>query len=258
MTTTATGLDGRTVVVTGAAGGQGLAAALLLDEAGARVIATDIADAAPALDGTRVVYRRLDVADEEAWRVAGRRARLRTRRRAAAGSRQQRGHHPSHAPRQDGARGLGSRARREPDRADARHPGARAADGRAVVDRQHRLVGRAERALSGRLHVQQVGSAGAHARRGDRARAARHPGQHRASGIHRDADDGERTRRDARGAAGTHSARALRQPRRGRAGGRLPAVGCRGLRDRRGDPRRRRVDVVGGREVHGRPDRRGS
>ena len=61
------GLRGRTIVVTGAAGGQGLAAALLLNEAGARVVATDIAEAAPALAGTRVDYRRLDVADEGAW-----------------------------------------------------------------------------------------------------------------------------------------------------------------------------------------------
>ncbi|BDV31955.1 3-oxoacyl-ACP reductase [Microbacterium terricola] len=54
-------------MVTGAAGGQGLAAALLLAEAGAHVIATDIADAAPALRGTGVDYRRLDVTDEGAW-----------------------------------------------------------------------------------------------------------------------------------------------------------------------------------------------
>jgi 3alpha(or 20beta)-hydroxysteroid dehydrogenase len=65
------GLRGRTIVVTGAAGGQGLATALLLDEAGARVIATDIADAAPALAGTRIDYRRLDVADEAGWALLG-------------------------------------------------------------------------------------------------------------------------------------------------------------------------------------------
>ena len=65
------GLRGRTIVVTGAAGGQGLATALLLDEAGALVIATDIADAAPALAGTRIDYRRLDVADEADWASLG-------------------------------------------------------------------------------------------------------------------------------------------------------------------------------------------
>ncbi len=63
------GLRGRTIVVTGAAGGQGLATALLLHDAGARVIATDIPDAAPALSGTGVSYRRLDVADEGDWRA---------------------------------------------------------------------------------------------------------------------------------------------------------------------------------------------
>ena len=33
------------------------------------MIATDIADAAPALTGTRVVYRQLDVSDEAGWRT---------------------------------------------------------------------------------------------------------------------------------------------------------------------------------------------
>lgn len=63
------GLRDRTVVVTGAAGGQGLATALLLHGAGARVIATDIGDAAPALADTAIAYRRLDVADEGDWRA---------------------------------------------------------------------------------------------------------------------------------------------------------------------------------------------
>lgn len=61
------GLAGRTIVITGAAGGQGLAAALLLDAAGAAVFATDIAADAPGLDGTGITYRRLDVSDEESW-----------------------------------------------------------------------------------------------------------------------------------------------------------------------------------------------
>ncbi|MGW9114081.1 SDR family NAD(P)-dependent oxidoreductase [Microbacterium sp. NPDC055683] len=67
------GLDGETVVVTGAAGGQGAAEALLLAGAGARVVATDIRDgatdlldAAVGLPGS-VTYRRLDVASERDW-----------------------------------------------------------------------------------------------------------------------------------------------------------------------------------------------
>lgn len=60
------GLEGRTIVVTGAGGGQGAAEARLLAAAGARVIATDVVDAPPpATPGLE--YRRLDVADEDAW-----------------------------------------------------------------------------------------------------------------------------------------------------------------------------------------------
>lgn len=65
--TTYPGLTDQTVVITGAAGGQGLAAALLLAASGARVIATDIAESAPAFTGTSIIYRQLDVADENAW-----------------------------------------------------------------------------------------------------------------------------------------------------------------------------------------------
>ncbi len=63
------GLAGRTIVVTGAAGGQGMREALQLSVLGANVIATDIAPTAPDdYHGTRVEYLPLDVADESGWR----------------------------------------------------------------------------------------------------------------------------------------------------------------------------------------------
>ncbi len=62
------GLAGRIVVVTGAAGGQGAAEALLLAEAGARVFATDIAAQGPhSYPSFGIEYRRLDVSVESDW-----------------------------------------------------------------------------------------------------------------------------------------------------------------------------------------------
>jgi 3alpha(or 20beta)-hydroxysteroid dehydrogenase len=63
------GLAGKTVIVTGAAGGQGAAACRLLARSGARVIATDLAaEPGENIGGEPgVEYHRLDVAQEGDW-----------------------------------------------------------------------------------------------------------------------------------------------------------------------------------------------
>ncbi|MET0812349.1 MAG: SDR family NAD(P)-dependent oxidoreductase [Microbacterium sp.] len=63
----ASGIADRTVVVTGAARGQGLAAARLLTASGARVIATDVEAEASSPADIDASYRRLDVSDEGDW-----------------------------------------------------------------------------------------------------------------------------------------------------------------------------------------------
>jgi 3alpha(or 20beta)-hydroxysteroid dehydrogenase len=59
----------KVVVVTGAAGGQGLAEASALAAEGATVVATDLHDEAETPEG--VTYRRLDVSQPDDWRALG-------------------------------------------------------------------------------------------------------------------------------------------------------------------------------------------
>ncbi len=62
--------EGKVVVVTGAAGGQGAAEAIALAREGATVIATDLHDEDPKL-GAGIAYRRLDVAEPDDWHALG-------------------------------------------------------------------------------------------------------------------------------------------------------------------------------------------
>jgi 3alpha(or 20beta)-hydroxysteroid dehydrogenase len=63
----AAGLAGRTVIVTGAARGQGAAEVRSLLDAGAHVVATDVREAAESIDDARLSYVVSDVADETGW-----------------------------------------------------------------------------------------------------------------------------------------------------------------------------------------------
>jgi 3alpha(or 20beta)-hydroxysteroid dehydrogenase len=63
-------VEGKVVLVTGAAGGQGLADAIALADEGATVVVTDLHDRAPDLPD-EIVYRRLDVSRPEDWHEVG-------------------------------------------------------------------------------------------------------------------------------------------------------------------------------------------
>lgn len=69
-------LDGKTALITGAARGQGAAAARRFTEEGARVMIADVADAEgrALADEIGAVYQHLDVSREDDWAAAVRRA----------------------------------------------------------------------------------------------------------------------------------------------------------------------------------------
>jgi 3alpha(or 20beta)-hydroxysteroid dehydrogenase len=66
-------VEGKIVVVTGAASGQGEAEAKLLAREGAKVVATDIHDSTNVFEGAQgaIAYRRVDVASSDDWAALG-------------------------------------------------------------------------------------------------------------------------------------------------------------------------------------------
>ena len=159
-------LDGKVVVVTGAARGQGAAEVEALARAGATVVATDVLDEEgdhagqdAGRGGPRRRVRHLDVTRP---RRPGRRwptwlaRRARPRRRAGQQRRRRR---PRAAARTSPSTQLAADLRHQRHRPDARHPGAGAADGPRLLDRQHLLGRRDGRPRRGGVHLQQVGAA---------------------------------------------------------------------------------------------------
>ena len=126
-------LDGKVVVVTGGARGQGAAEVELLAREGATVIATDVLDEegttlakSLAGEGLAVEYVHLDVRDQEAWAslaaYVGRRTAGSTRWSTTPAWPPASG-----CPRDP--RAVAADLRHQRHRSDARHPGAGAADG---------------------------------------------------------------------------------------------------------------------------------
>ena len=126
-------LHGKSVIITGAARGQGASHAERLAAEGARVLACDVLDAegkatADRLGqaGLEVDYLHLDVTSPGDWAQAIRHAREGAGRLDVLVK--QRGDHPCRPPPGGEARGLGRHARGQRHRPAARHPGRRAPD----------------------------------------------------------------------------------------------------------------------------------
>ena len=202
-------LDGKVVVVTGAARGQGAAEVAALAAEGATVIATDVLAvrrAAPGRDVRWTTGRLL------ADLVCRRRARPRRR----AGEQRRRGRPGAAAARHPGD--LAPDLRHQRHRPDARHPGAGAADAGRLLDRQHLLRRRRVRPCRGGVHRLQVGAARPDPVGGPRARLDEgHPRERRDARARGHAADGV-------GLAGVLRRRAGRDPAGSgrRAGGHRP------------------------------------
>src|SRR5487761_15759 len=160
------GLAGRTIVVTGAARGQGAAEAESLVREGARVIGADIlddegkalAERLTALGPGTMEYRPLDVSSEAQWAdLAAHIARTGAPLHGLVNN----AGVPYRAAARHGRRELEPGHRGQPDRHHARHqdPGPADAGQRRGVDREHRLDRWAERALRALLHGLEVGAA---------------------------------------------------------------------------------------------------
>ena len=215
-------VEGKVVVVTGAAGGQGAADAIALVREGATVIAADLQADAPALP-SEVVYRRLDVSSADDWSVFG------------AWLAEQYGH-------VDGLvnnAGIPWRARLEEvaladwDRVLGVNLTGALLGIQAVVplmrsrglDREHQLGRWADRVPRRCVHRQQMGAPWPVAGCEPRAGIAWDSGEHDLSRIHRDAHDRVRTRELPHGEHHRDAARPDRDSRRYRAAGRLSDLG---------------------------------
>jgi len=193
-------LTGHTALVTGAGSGIGTGIALRLAEAGASVIVHfhSSEEGARAVTtrivraGGRAVPVQADLANAHAVDhllddAAGALALPRPRR-------QQRGHLPARHDPRDAPGRVGPGGHREPDErapgdAGGRQPAARRRPSRR--HRQHRLDrGRQRRARAQPLLGREGRGRDVHARRGARARPARHPREQRVARPHRPAGPG--------------------------------------------------------------------